>query len=51
MNLVRVKTELKKRLMYPYKWGRKQSDEWDAKTSFIYNNLYFRKIIRKNSLI
>jgi len=47
MDLIRVETELKKRLMYPYKWGRKQSDEWDAKTSFIYTTYTFEKLLEK----
>ncbi len=47
MDLLRVETELKKRLIYPYKWGRKQSDDWDAKTSFIYTTYSFEKVLEK----
>ena len=47
MDLLRVETELKKRLVYPYKWGRKQSDDWDAKTSFIYTTYSFEKVLEK----
>ncbi len=47
MDLVRVENELKKRLLYPYKWGRKQSDDWDAKTSFIYSTYTFKKLLEK----
>ncbi|TRX23233.1 hypothetical protein FNW25_13755 [Flavobacterium franklandianum] len=47
MDLLRVETELKKRLIYPYKWGRKQSDDWDAKTSFIYSTYTFEKLLEK----
>lgn len=47
MDLVRVENELKKRLLYPYKWGRKQSDDWDAKTSFIYSTYAFEKLLEK----
>lgn len=36
MNLNLLESELKKRLGFPYNWGRKQSDEWDGKTKFIY---------------
>ncbi|MFC4165629.1 hypothetical protein ACFOWU_18345 [Epilithonimonas zeae] len=36
MNLPLLESELKKRLGCPYNWGRKQSDEWDRKTKFIY---------------
>ena len=37
MNLQSLESELKKRLDFPYTWGRKQSDEWDRKTKFIYH--------------
>lgn len=49
MDLLRVETELKKRLAYPYKWGRKQSDDWDAKTSFIYTTYSFEKLLEKTT--
>ena len=49
MDLFRVETELKKRLAYPYKWGRKQSDDWDAKTSFIYTTYSFEKLLEKTT--
>lgn len=49
MDLLRVETELKKRLAYPYKWGRKQSDDWDAKTSFIYTTYSFKKLVEKTT--
>ena len=49
MDLLRVETELKKRLAFPYNWGRKQSDDWDAKTSFIYTTYTFEKLLEKTS--
>jgi hypothetical protein len=49
MDLLRVETELKKRLIYPYKWGRKQSDDWDAKTNFIYSTYTFEKLLEKTT--
>ncbi len=49
MDLLRVETELKKRLAHPYKWGRKQSDDWDAKTSFIYTTYSFDKLLEKTA--
>ena len=49
MDLLRVETELKKRLHHPYKWGRKQSDDWDAKTSFIYTTYSFEKLLDKTT--
>lgn len=36
MNLQFLESELKKRLNFPYNWGRKQSDDWDRQTKFIY---------------
>ncbi|MEE9430262.1 MAG: hypothetical protein V3V16_04430, partial [Melioribacteraceae bacterium] len=36
MNLIKIEKELKKRLPYNYSWGRKQNDEWDKITNFIY---------------
>ena len=34
IDLQRLERELKKRLAYPYSWGRKQSDSWDRETHF-----------------
>jgi len=31
-----IETELKKRLKYPYLWGRKQNNDYDHRTNFIY---------------
>ncbi len=39
--------ELKKRLEYPYRWGRKQSDTWDGATNFIYQTYDFETLLRK----
>ena len=44
MDLYKIEVELKKRLNYPYIWGRKQGDDWDAKTKFIYSINYFEKL-------
>lgn len=41
MTLQSLESELKKRLDFPYKWGRKQSDDWDFKTKFIYKTKDF----------
>ena len=35
-DLKQIEIELKKRLTYPYKWGRKQNDCFDKLTNFIY---------------
>jgi hypothetical protein len=47
LDLIRVETELKKRWAYPYKWGKKQSDDWDQQTNFIYNTYGFKFLLKK----
>ncbi len=47
MDLARVERELKKRLPYPYRWGRKQSNAWDSDTNFIYQTYSFESLLRK----
>lgn len=37
MDLKNIETELIKRHKYPYKWFRKQNDEWDRYSRFIYD--------------
>lgn len=44
MNLQSLESELKKRLDFPYNWGKKQSDEWDRKTKFIYQTQDFESL-------
>ncbi len=47
MDLPRVESELKKRLFYPYRWGRKQSDSWDQNTNFIYTTYSMQTLLRR----
>ena len=47
MDLQRVENELKKRLSYPYRWGRKQSDDWDRLTNFIYCTYSVKALLKK----
>ena len=47
MDLPRVERELKKRLVYPYIWGRKQSNNCDRLTNFIYTTYSFESLLRK----
>ena len=44
MTFLQLESELKKRLDFPYNWGRKQSDEWDFKTKFIYQTKDFESL-------
>lgn len=45
--LVVLEKELKKRLAYPYKWGRKQNDEFDKLTNFIYRTPTFEAVLKE----
>jgi hypothetical protein len=45
--LKQIENELKKRLAYPYKWGRKQNDYFDKLTNFVYNILPFDEVIKE----
>jgi hypothetical protein len=47
IELVTIEKELKKRLAYPYKWGRKQNDEYDKLTNFVYRNLSFEEVLKE----
>ena len=46
-SLIQIETELKKRLPYPYKWGRKQNDNFDKQTNFIYSTKQFEFLIKE----
>ncbi len=47
MDLSRVEKELKKRLSYSYRWGRKQSDVWDQQTNFIYTTYSVNMLLKR----
>ena len=47
MDLARVERELKKRLPYQYRWGRKQSNSWDNDTNFIYKTYTFETLLKR----
>ncbi|MBC8213636.1 MAG: hypothetical protein ISR90_02055 [Candidatus Marinimicrobia bacterium] len=34
-------------MVYPYQWGRKQSDNWDKQTNFIYKTYSFDSLLLK----
>lgn len=46
-NLVQIEKELKKRLAYPYKWGRKQNDYFDKLTNYIYRISSFDNVLKE----
>lgn len=47
MDIIRVEHELKKRLDQPYQWGRKQSNNWDQRTNFIYKTYSYEKLVER----
>lgn len=46
VNLELLEKHLKKRLDYPYIWGKKQSDDWDKQTHFIYSVRSFSDLLK-----
>lgn len=48
--LTEIETELKKRLDYPYRWGRKQNDYFDNLTNFVYRVSRFEKVLKEIEL-
>lgn len=49
--LINIENELKKRHSYPYKWYRKQNDEWDGYTKFIYQISKWDNLVQKIALL
>ena len=45
--LATIEKELKKRLAYPYKWGRKQNDEFDKLTNYVYQISNFEELLKE----
>ncbi len=46
-DLIQIEKELKKRLAYPYKWGRKQNDQFDKLTNFVYRISFFEEVLKE----
>jgi len=46
-DLLQIERELKKRLSYPYKWGRKQNDQFDKLTNFVYRFPSFEEVVKE----
>ncbi len=46
-DLVTIEKELKKRLASPYKWGRKQNDDFDKLTNFVYRISLFEEVLKE----
>jgi len=46
-DLIQIEKELKKRLAYPYKWGRKQNDQFDKLTNFVYRISSFEEVFKE----
>ena len=47
IDLIKIESELKKRLAYPYKWGRKQNDYFDKLTNFVYQIPTFDETLKE----
>ena len=47
MDLGKIEQELKQRYDIPYKWGRKQNDDWDSLTNFIYATKTYSELVEK----
>jgi hypothetical protein len=47
IDLIQIEKELKKRLSYPYKWGRKQNDHFDKLTNFVYRIHSFEEVLKE----
>jgi hypothetical protein len=47
MDLQLLEKYLKKRWSYEYKWGRKQNNEWDNETNFIYKIRTFSELLKR----
>ena len=45
--LNQIEGELKKRLAYPYKWGRKQNDYFDKLTNYVYGISLFDEVLKE----
>ena len=46
-SLINIEKELKKRLAYTYKWGRKQNNEFDRLTNFVYKVSSFEEVLKE----
>ena len=46
-DLILIENELKKRIAYPYKWGRKQNDQFDKLTNFVYKIPTFEATLKE----
>ena len=49
-DLIQIEKELKKRLAYPYKWGRKQNDDFDRLTNFVYRIPTFDEVLKETEV-
>ena len=47
MDLIKTEAELKKRLIYPYIWGRRQSNYYNGLTNFIYETFCFEDLLKE----
>lgn len=51
LDLEYIENELRKRCQFPYKWYRKQNDEWDRYTQFIYQTSSWEALIGRIDIV
>lgn len=51
LDLDNIEKELKKRCQFPYKWFRKQNDQWDRYTQFVYQIPNLEALARKIAIV
>lgn len=51
LDLNSIERELKKRHQHPYKWFRKQNDQWDRFTNFIYATPQWEILLKKIEMV
>lgn len=47
IDILQIEKELKKRLAFPYKWGRKQNDQYDKLTNIVYRISSFEEVLKE----
>ncbi|HEY6437574.1 MAG TPA: hypothetical protein VIY47_13360 [Ignavibacteriaceae bacterium] len=48
--LIQIENELKKRLAYSYTWGRKQNDQFDRLTNYVYRIPTFDEVLKETEI-
>lgn len=46
-SIAEIEQQLRLRLAYPYRWGRKQNDLWDGYTQYVYTTFQWDALVEK----